>query len=86
MKSFDETDTIIKNYLGSRKLVERYIFINFIYPFYKKIGAAKVKLVIDNSTINIDKTKEEITSEINDLIAKEDFIFKTQLPQLLQLR
>jgi hypothetical protein len=78
VSSFNEADTIIKNYLANRKLVERYLFINFIYPFYKKVGAVTLKLSINGIHNDINKTKEEIKAEIDDLIAKEDFLFKTE--------
>lgn len=78
VSSFNEADTIIKNYLANRKLVEKYLFINFIYPFYKKVGAVTLKLSINGIHNDINKTKEEIKAEIDDLIANEDFLFKTE--------
>jgi len=77
---FNEDDNIIKYYYLDDILLIRYLHINFIYKFYKnlELGDINLKLEINGTKFDINKSHIEILKEIEELINKDDFLFKTE--------
>ena len=73
---FNDIDSIIQNYYTDKKQKLYYLFINFIYPFYININKKDLNftLNINKTLIKINKTYDEIISEINELLYNEEFI------------
>ena len=81
IKNFNSTDTIIKNYYRNYNQIVRYLFINFIYKFYKNLEANDInlKITINDVTLEINKTHLEILKEIDEMIATNNFIFMKEI-------
>ena len=86
IKTFNNCDTIIKNYYTSDIELLRYLFINFIYNFYKNLEKEDINL---NLTINgvgttINKSYETVCKEITDMIANNDFLYNSEAINIIK--
>ena len=77
IKVFNETDKIIKNYYLNHEQLIKYLHINILYDIYKNLEEIDINLnfVINNISLNINKTNKEIKDEILEMFNKNDFIF-----------
>lgn len=74
---FNETDKIIKNYYLNYQQLIKYLHINLLYDIYKNLEETNINLnfIINNVSLNINKTNKEIKDEIIEMFNKDDFIF-----------
>lgn len=76
LRVFNEMDCLIKNYYLDNKQLITYLHYNLIYPFYKAIEVANINinLSINNISMNIFKSYQDIISEINDFFKSNELI------------
>lgn len=80
IRTFNEFDSIIKNYYLDYSKLSKYLYINFIYDIYKNMEETDINFTINinNIQLTIKKTNQEIKTEILKLINENDFIFIKQ--------